>query len=34
MKNRGFFASTVDSESWSNYNEKLKDDMDDNTALV
>jgi hypothetical protein len=29
-----FFASTVDSDSWVNNNEELKEDMDDNTSLV
>jgi hypothetical protein len=29
-----FVASTVDSDSWVNNNEELKEDMDDNTSLV
>ncbi len=29
-----FFAFTVDSDSWVNNNEELKEDMDDNTSLV
>jgi hypothetical protein len=30
----GFVASTVDSDSWVNMDEELKEDMDDNTPLV
>ncbi len=29
-----FVASTVDSDSWVNNDEELKEDMDDNTTLV
>jgi hypothetical protein len=29
-----FVASTVDSDSWVNSNEELKEDKDDNTSLV
>jgi hypothetical protein len=29
-----FVASTVDSDSWVNNDEELKEDMDDNTSLV
>jgi hypothetical protein len=29
-----FVASTFDSDSWVNEDEKLKEDMDDNTSLV
>jgi hypothetical protein len=29
-----FVASTFDSGSWVNNNEELKEDMDDNTALL
>ncbi len=29
-----FFASTVDSDSWVDNDEELKENMDDNTSLV
>jgi hypothetical protein len=29
-----FVASTLDSDSWVNNNEEIKEDMNDNTSLV